>query len=129
MSSMDRVLNGAKWLDENRPGWFNEIDIQKLDLHSCGRCVLGQLFGNFIVALDTIFQNKYRPGGWQSSSTIWAIDHGFERPYHCDMVSHNKIARFNAEYDALRECWLTVILERQFQASEAHSMELVHHGK
>lgn len=40
----ERVERGAKWLDENAPGWFNLIDIQVLDIANVGCCVLGQVF-------------------------------------------------------------------------------------
>lgn len=42
-----RVAAGAKWLDENQPRWLDHVDIEALDLESCQRCVLGQLFGDF----------------------------------------------------------------------------------
>ncbi len=41
------ALKGARLMDEARPGWFNHIDTAMLDINDRGRCVLGQLFGNF----------------------------------------------------------------------------------
>jgi hypothetical protein len=43
----DRVSAGAKWLDSNRPGWWQRIDLETLDLGDSCRCVLGQLYGDF----------------------------------------------------------------------------------
>lgn len=37
-----RVSNGITWLDENRPGWLERIDLDALDLGSPCRCILGQ---------------------------------------------------------------------------------------
>jgi hypothetical protein len=39
------VNAGAKFLDEHRPGWEDEIDLDTLDLASTCGCVLGQLHG------------------------------------------------------------------------------------
>lgn len=39
----ERVGRGAAWLDVTRPQWFNEVDLEKLDLASGQRCVLGQI--------------------------------------------------------------------------------------
>jgi hypothetical protein len=38
------VAAGAAFLDERMPGWPERIDLDKLDLSGCWRCVLGQLF-------------------------------------------------------------------------------------
>lgn len=38
-----RVKRGAALLDQKLPGWFVEIDLEKLNLASDCQCVLGQL--------------------------------------------------------------------------------------
>ena len=48
MSYADRVRTGVALLDEKVPGWFERIDLDRLDMDSCARCVLGQLFGSFV---------------------------------------------------------------------------------
>jgi len=40
-----RVGAGAALLDEFRPGWFREIDLDRLNIDSPGDCPLGQLYG------------------------------------------------------------------------------------
>lgn len=42
-----RVQNGIKWLNENKPGWDNKIDLDNLDLCCGERCIIGQLYGEF----------------------------------------------------------------------------------
>lgn len=42
-----KAKRGAKFLDEEIPGWAKRIDLDKLDLQCCGLCPLGQLFGGF----------------------------------------------------------------------------------
>jgi hypothetical protein len=43
----DRVAAGAAWLDANRPGWWQRINLDTLDLGDPCRCVLGQEYGDF----------------------------------------------------------------------------------
>lgn len=39
----ERVAAGAAWLDQREPGWPERIDLDRLDLRSSGRDILGQL--------------------------------------------------------------------------------------
>ena len=48
----ERVAAGAAWLDENRPGWVERIDLQTLNLGDPCRCVLGQEYGSYGQAPD-----------------------------------------------------------------------------
>lgn len=41
----NRVTNGAKLLDERRPGWANKIHLDGLNMRSITHCILGQLYG------------------------------------------------------------------------------------
>src|SRR5690349_3384032 len=43
----DRVAAGAAFLDEVKPGWHKEIDVERLNLESSCRCVMGQLYGSY----------------------------------------------------------------------------------
>jgi hypothetical protein len=52
-----QVQSGIKLLDGyygSRSAWVNDIDLDTLDLGSCGVCVLGQLFGDYSEGLDTL---------------------------------------------------------------------------
>jgi hypothetical protein len=40
----ERVARGAALLDEREPGWWQRIDLGRLDIGSTCRCVLGQLW-------------------------------------------------------------------------------------
>ena len=42
-----RVLAGARLLDEQCPKWEKDIDLERLEMDSCRRCILGQLFGDY----------------------------------------------------------------------------------
>lgn len=38
-----RVAAGAAWLDRTRPGWVDEVDLDRLEMTECKSCVLGQI--------------------------------------------------------------------------------------
>lgn len=47
-----RVADGAAWLDEKYPQWFDKIDLGILDMGSCTRCVLGQVYTGVIPEVE-----------------------------------------------------------------------------
>ncbi len=40
-----RVETGIRLLDKQMPGWADHVDLRTLEIESCTRCVVGQLFG------------------------------------------------------------------------------------
>lgn len=49
----ERVAAGAQWLNDNVPDWWQRIDLDRLDVRSECRCVLGQIYGHYSVAPKT----------------------------------------------------------------------------
>jgi hypothetical protein len=88
----ERVAAGVAWLDENVPGWAERIDLEQLNLASCQRCVLGQLFGDF--------NDAPQP----ASGLVTSAHLGFDR--------HHGEPNFTA-YSALTAEWRRVIEQRQ----------------
>jgi hypothetical protein len=87
-----RVTSGAARLTERRPGWFWEIDLNRLDLKSTTDCVLGQLWDSYDEGVDAL-------------SFDWPDDdrhHGFDA-YADDYTPH--------AFSRLRQEWIRVILE------------------
>lgn len=41
------VTRGIAYLDEHLPGWQDEIDWEALDMNTCEKCIVGQLFGDY----------------------------------------------------------------------------------
>lgn len=74
MSITDRVAAGAAALDEVRPGWREEIDVDLLDVASILDCPLGQLWGQYgaghLALDDALHVDTYR--------NDWIIRHGFD---------------------------------------------------
>lgn len=55
MTDYTKAVNaGIELLDAERPGWKSEIDLDSLDLGSCGVCVLGQIFGEYSEGLSEL---------------------------------------------------------------------------
>ena len=75
----ERVLRGAAWLDENHPGWENNLDLSKLEMSQCDWCVLGQAVGSY---WDTVEQATFAlvEQGLVVSEDYWAVDNGFVSP-------------------------------------------------
>lgn len=43
----EAVQRGALYLDEKRPGWAADINIEFLSMSDCQTCILGQLWGHY----------------------------------------------------------------------------------
>jgi hypothetical protein len=52
----DRVERGAALLDEACPGWERQIDPRLLRMESCDRCILGQLYGHYVLGLSCVLE-------------------------------------------------------------------------
>lgn len=42
-----RIELGAQFLDEHVPDWYDQIDIESLDIRCSHACAIGQIFGSF----------------------------------------------------------------------------------
>lgn len=74
MTIAQRVRNGAEWLDENRPGWVNEIDLGRLELTSPCLCILGQLWGNYWSAVREMSLGDTAPLGFEVRPHLLVAD-------------------------------------------------------
>ncbi|TDB90878.1 hypothetical protein E1264_03365 [Actinomadura sp. KC216] len=85
-----RVKDGAAFLDEKRPGWADEIDLETLDVADGDYCVLAQLYddyntGYYVLGLDDVWDRR---------------DLGFSA------IGYD-------EYPALTDAWHALITERR----------------
>lgn len=94
-----RVAKGAAHLDQVRPGWAQQIDVGRLTMHACDRCIIGQLG-----------QGKYKP----CRDFGVPSDEGTE-PYGF-YVSFNdgggSIAGVLRAYRLLQDAWIEAICDR-----------------
>lgn len=84
----EQIAKGVAWLDENRPGWFNEIDLHTFDMKNSSSCCLGQTGGYDMV---------YNQHGME-----FMIINGFNLPYGTW-----------SQWDILTHEWKDIILARK----------------
>jgi hypothetical protein len=85
----DRVERGAALLDKTAPGWRERVDPETLDMTLCTRCVLGQLFGHYMVGFDRLEVAE--------SSVVY----GFDLPWPTKFE--------DSGYDLLQDAWLEML--------------------
>jgi hypothetical protein len=96
-----RVARGAALLDEKLPGWADRIDLDRLDLASPCRCVLGQLW------LDKPLGDHEDP----FDAAMGDLDLGFSEPsrFGFDRYGHSN----DTEYMRLDAAWRELIESRR----------------
>jgi len=90
----ERVARGAELLDETLPGWDERIDLAWLELSSCYRCVIGQLFTGGLF-----------PGGAYTPYGFGISVLGIDRGSHYGFDGHDA--------DELNGEWRRVITKRR----------------
>lgn len=91
--AQERVANGVALLDEHRPGWDRDVDLDNFKLSSCDECVLGQLYGRYGVGIAAL--------GLKTG-----INHGFAAP-------HGFFALPGFGYEDLEGIWVDEIVARR----------------
>jgi hypothetical protein len=87
-----RVEAGASWLDQHAPGWFDVVDLGRLDVSEPECCPLGFIYGNW----------------WDAPEPIaMRADLGFY--YRHD----------HTEYEPLTDAWRAEIERRRAEAGTA----------
>lgn len=100
-----RVAIGAALLDQTVPGWWQRVNLETLNLMWHNRCVLGQLFGDWIDGLDALF-------GTMPAGAEWvAAEHaGF---WVNEQVDGECTDASVARYAELTEQWRAAIVARR----------------
>lgn len=57
----NKVRKGADVLDDINPGWFNEVNVKELEMASCERCILGQIFESYGCGMSNITSEGLDP--------------------------------------------------------------------
>ncbi len=108
MSYEEEVAAGAAWLDANRPGWVDGVDLETLDMNDCARCVLGQTFPPDI-ATGFGYDSGLRQLTRTEDGGVRPRDFGF---------AVGPVAFVGDWYD-LRDAWVDVITARRADAAMA----------
>lgn len=95
------VVEGAKLLDSEKPGWIQEICEEDLNLRSPHNCILGQVYGGYSDGASTLTQGRFwKWEYWQRSE--WGMSHGFYLTEH-----------LHEYYPLLTEYWKLYIQEHR----------------
>jgi len=89
-----RVADGARLLDAYMPDWASRIDLSILDLENVERCILGQLYGDYLEGLYRLhlcFQQT--------------VDNGFTTPVSSWLPEKGR-------FRSLTRCWKKEVLKR-----------------
>lgn len=73
----ERVAAGAAWLDQHEPGWWQRINLDRLNLNSECNCILGQLHGRYNDAPAVGAAALNGDGGSHYAILRWALPLGF----------------------------------------------------
>lgn len=92
---------GAKWLDKNNPVWVEKIDLRTLRMDHGGFCILGQCYGGYFDALNSLKPND------ADHDERWARAHGF----NCLLTSAGRDK--NGSYERLALAWAPLVAVRQ----------------
>lgn len=79
-SPQKRVARGARWLDENKPGWAMTVDPDRLDLGSATSCVLAQVYGDSYYRTPPIRELSGR------ARLCWSVKYGFNNRSFLDLI-------------------------------------------
>lgn len=99
-----RVADGAALLDDVAPGWTETIDLSALDINRCDRCVLGQIYGNYIFGVDAIWGPGHEDE-WMRE--LLAVSYGFDIDFGAPPEDER------AHYRRLTDEWRALISQRQ----------------
>jgi len=98
-----RAKRGAELMDRIMPGWHSQIDLDELDMSSCYKCILGQVYGNYPYGTLHVFMD---------------LEHGKD----CDREEERNgftsavypaTPESQTEYELLGAAWKAEILKRR----------------
>lgn len=83
----DAVAAGAAFLDRiyegNPEGWAAKIDSDGLHMSVCGECILGQLYGDYLIGLERVGLPQH--GIHDSADDSESVARGFYLPLGAEM--------------------------------------------
>jgi hypothetical protein len=98
----DKVHRGAQYLDVERPGWAEAIELSEFNMQDGEYCVLGQLHGGDLATAGTRYTRWLSGHG---KDEHWARTLGFETDTD-EPLGHVE------EYDLLHDLWVIEVGRR-----------------
>lgn len=94
-----RVAQGAAWLDENYPNWWQIIDLSTFNINSCHECVLGQMYNLAIPDSergDLVAQVVAKAPSYRKTTFAENLAERVEGGYHVLVEHHDLTLRTEA---------------------------------
>jgi hypothetical protein len=116
--TMDSVKRGAALLDAGPiEKWWQKININTLEMASCTRCILGQLFNDYE---DGLYLLKMFQGAEHSSTRLPGIRCVSPDPSFFGFTIYDSKFEVNGNviagsWEKLRAAWFEIIAERELQ--------------
>lgn len=109
-----RVDKGARWLDQQYPGWHTSMNLVELDINNSDWCVLGQVYFRHLGDQDRErllasvgLSDRYDMGGFP----VMAMAHRLD----VDMRDHGFVPLrlvMSSDVDQLNEEWIRQVISR-----------------
>ena len=119
----ERVANGARWLDENFPGWTERIDPATLHLSDGMHCICGQVFAEEVKGVDNLDGFRYaektlltEANGWiESKYPKGEIQRGTDVAMSLGFLTTEQDAYDYDEYayEHLQNVWIDLLRSRE----------------
>lgn len=99
------VKAGMALLDEKAPGWREKVNLDKLNMGGCVRCVLGQVYGFFDDGLVALSICKTETIEAQFDSALEEAEkYGFS-------IGDTHLKNYRLDYAALTQAWKEALSE------------------
>jgi hypothetical protein len=117
-TARSRVLAGAAWLDQHRPGWWksDRFDLGNFSLSDGCRCVVGQIY---ITEIDG-FDDRDTDSAFDEAITDAWLDLTFELATDLGFYAGPPL-QYSDEYAELDREWRRLIEERREKTLEGAS--------
>jgi hypothetical protein len=97
MAYEEQVAAGAAYLDQKVPGWEASVNLEKLDMADCKRCIVGQTICEYYT-----WQNDYDM--YDDKSAALGFDVYWPEGYSREWLTE--------QYVKLEETWVNLLKER-----------------
>ena len=105
-SAQERVKLGAHFVEQYRPGWANQINLETFDIRHPDQCILGQLDGDYSLGLNRLV--KAVPQAMHFAGSQMGFD---TRP----LTRFEYFIRYD-DRRALEKAWVREVTRRQKQS-------------
>jgi hypothetical protein len=121
-----RVQQGARFLDGVYPGWWKKIDLEKLALDNCDRCVLGQISGRLPYSEPCGYVFQLGVFGWSRDVDLPGrespqVRYGFTGCIY-DIDPPANLEQSEHMWEILRNAWIAEIEQRRIRSAELDSI-------